>query len=283
MKKKNLFQTDFPIVDSFDNLEIGRIYTTYNYKMFKHLKFNRGEKRGYVRTRVNKILKLIEKGEFYFNVYHILVNKSRKAIDGNNRLQALMEAGLPVNFMITGQAEFNIKNDSEILNNVSDFNSINSSWGQKDAYTSALAFNEPAAVVIDLIKTEIENEHGINHKVFTPSRLIALAKKYSTGLAGKAQVRRAYCNTDTAMTLTSNDFKRELDFVLKVVKFVQVNNNTITEFYVLRHLMPVIWKNELSYRIVLANMKKRGFKKMSAVDMKSIGVRVTEILKMGNV
>ena len=281
--KKSEITTSFPIVDSFDNLEVGRTYTTYNYKMFKHLKFNRGEKQGFVRARVTKIQKMIERDEFYFDVCHVLVNLKKKAIDGNNRFTALMELGLPVNFEITAQPQFNVDNDSEILNNVSDYNSHNPSWGQKDAYTSALAFDEPAAVAIDSLKTWIENDHGIENTMFTPSRLIALATRYSAGLAGKAQVRRSYCNSDTANILSSPEFKKELDFILKVLKFVQVNNNTIREWFVIRNLMPMVWKKELSHRIVLSNMKKRGFKNMSAVDMKGVNVRVTEILKMGNV
>ena len=70
---------------------------------------------------------------------------------------------------------------------------------------------------------------------------------------------------------------------MKIVLFVQKNNNTITEFFVLRHVMPVIWKKGLSIKHVYANMKKRGFKKMSNTDMKTVGVRVTEILKMSNI
>lgn len=283
MKKLVFSAVDFPVVNSLDNLAVGQTYATTNYKMLKHLKFNRGQNNGFVRARVNKIIRLIEAGGFYFNVCHVLINLKGQVIDGNNRLRAFIELGLPVNFEITAQHQFNLNNDSEILNNVSDYNAINSSWGAKDAFSSALAFGERTALVIDALKTRIENEHGLESTMFTPSRLIALATKYSTGLGGVAQVRRAYCNNKTADILESPEFLKELDYVIKFIKFTQQNNNQIREWFVIRKIMPTVWKNELSLKIVFANMKKCGFKKMSNVDLKGVGIRATEILKMGNV
>jgi len=282
-KELNLSRKDFPVANSLDNLEVGQIYTTTNYKMLKHLKFNRGKSEGFVRERVNKIVKMIDAGYFYFNVCHVLLNLKGQVIDGNNRLRALMELKMPVNFEITAQPQFNCENESEILNNVSDYNAINSSWGAKDAFSSALAFGERTALVIDELKTKIENEHGIESTMFTPSRLIALATRYSAGLGGVAQVRRAYCNDETANVLESADFLKELDYVIKFIKFAKQSNNQIREWFVIRNVMPTVWKKELSLKVVYANMKKKGFRNLTNVDMKGVGLRVTEILKMGNV
>jgi len=285
MKTENLklTRTDFPVVNSLDNLVVGQIYTTTNYKMFKHLKFNRGKKEGYVSERVNKIVKMIEGGFFYFMVCHVLLNLKGQVIDGNNRLRAFMLLGLPINFEITAQPQFNLTNESEILNNVSDYNAINSSWGAKDAFLSALSFGERTAKVIDTLKNKIENEHGIENTMFTPSRLIALAIRFNSGLGGVAQVRRAYCNDETADILESTEFLKELDYIVKILKFTKENNNQIREWFVIRNLMPTVWKKELNLKVVYANMKKSGFKNMSNVDMKGVGLRVNEILKMGNV
>jgi hypothetical protein len=283
MKTLNLTRTDFPVVNSLDNLVVGQIYTTTNYKMLKHLKYNRGRNDGFVRARVTKIAKMVANNTFYFNVCHVLLNLKGLVIDGNNRLKMLSELGLPVNFEITAQPQFNMDDESEILNNVSDYNAINSSWGAKDAFSSALAFGERTALVIDALKTKIENEHGLETTMFTPSRLIALATRYSAGLGGVAQVRRAYCNDETANILESKDFQTELDYVIKMLKFVKQNNNQIREWFVIRNIMPTVWKKELSMKVVYANMKKKGFKNMSNVDMKGVGYRTVEILKMGNV
>jgi len=285
MKQKELLlsRTDFPVVTSLDNLEVGRIYTTYNYKIIKHLKFNRGIEEGFLPERVAVLQAKLDANTFYLNVCHVLVNLKGKAIDGNNRKKLLEINKLPLNFMITAQPEFNLDNESEILNNVSEFNSVNSAWLGKDAYMSALAFNEPSAVAIDRLKTWVENEFGIDGNIFTPSRLIALATRNKIGLGGKIQPRRAYCNQETANVLNSDEFKALILFIVAVIKFVQLNNNSITEWFVIRCLMPVIWKKELSLKVVLSNMKRRGFKKMSNTKMEGVKARITEILKMGNV
>jgi hypothetical protein len=282
-KTLSLSRTDFPIVTSLDNLEVGRIYRTKKYEILKPLKFNRGKKEGYLLERVAAIIQMIIMNEFMFGVCHVLVNLKGYAIDGNNRKRALMERGEYVNFMITGEPRFNLDDESEILNNVSDYNSINTAWFANDAYLSALEFGASAAVAIERLKVWLENENGMPGEMFTPSRLIALALKDKTGLAGKVQRRRAYCNNETAAILESDEFKKLLTFLVNVIQFVQVSNSSITPWFVVRCLLPVMWKKELSEKAVLSNVKKRGFKKMDNTKMVGVKVRVTEILKMGNV
>jgi hypothetical protein len=282
-KTLSLSRTDFPVVSSLDNLEVGRIYTTFKPEIIKSLEFNRGAKDGFLPERVAALQAKFDTGLFYMNVCHVLVNSKGKAIDGNNRKKMLSNNKQGVNFMITAQPEFNLDNESEILNNVSEYNSVNSAWNGKDAYESALAFNEAAAVAIDKLKTWVENTYGINADIFTPSRLIAIVTKFKQGLNGKVQPRRAYCNKETASVLESPEFKEHLLFLVNVIQFVQSNNNSITAFDVVRCLLPIMWKKELSQKVVLANVKKRGFKGMDNTKMAGVKARVTEILKIGNV
>jgi hypothetical protein len=285
MKKDelNLSRKDFPVVTSLDNLEVGKIYTTFKHNILKSLKYNRGKESGYLPERVAAIKKMIENGTFMFGVVHVLVNLKGRIIDGNNRKVALLECGLPVNFMITAEPKFNVENESEILNNVSEYNAINSAWFGTDAYLSALAFKEPAAFAIYELKQWLENENGIPSEMFTPSRLIALATKYKKGLNGSIQPRRAYCNEETANILKSEEFKTQLNVLVSIIHFVRESNDSITAFDVIRCMMPVVWKHDLSLNVVLSNTKKRGFKKMDNTKMKGIKVRVNEILKLGNV
>lgn len=282
-KTLSLSRIDFPVVTSLDNLEVGRIYTTTNYKIIKHLAYNRGNTKGFLPERVAILQAKHNAGKFFLGVLHVLVNLKGKAIDGNNRLEFLENNKLPVNFMITAQPEFNLDDDSEILNNVSDYNSINPIWNGKDSYESALAFNEAAAVAIDKLKTWIENTYGIDGSIFTPSRLIVLATKDKSGLGSKIQTRRVYCNKEIAAILESDEFKNLLLFIIQVIQFVQSNNNSITEWFVIRCMMPAIWKHDLSLKVLLSNTKKRGFKKMDNTKMAGVKARVLEILKMANV
>lgn len=279
----SLSRKDFPVVTSLDNLSVGVIYTTHKPGILKPLKYNRGKECGYLPERVNAIKKMIENGTFMFGVVHVLINLMGKIIDGNNRKVALEECGLPVNFMITAEPKFNLADESEILNNVSEYNSINSAWFGTDAYLSALAFNEPAAFAISKLKQWLENENSIPSEMFTPSRLIALATQNKKSLNGSVQPRRAYCNVETAKVLNSEELKAQLEILVSIIHFAQTSNDSITPFDIVRCMMPMVWKYDLSMKLILANTKKRGFKKMDNTKMKGIKVRVAEILQMGNV
>jgi len=283
-KKLNLSRTDFPVVSSLDNLEVGRIYQTTNYGMIKPLEFNRGEQAGYVSKRVAAIVKMIEEGTFMSGVIHVLVNLNGDAIDGNNRKYALELKGLPLNFMITAEDRFNLVDSSEILNNVSEYNAINSAWFDNDSYLSALAYDEPTAIAIFNLKASITENWGAKiAEQFTPSRVVVLATKDKKGLSSAKQTRRVYCSDEIAETIQSVEFNKLVDFICKVLKFVFETNDSITPWYVVRQLMPDIWKHELSLNIVLKNIKSRGFKKLDNTKMSGVQTRVKEILKMGNI
>jgi hypothetical protein len=78
--------------------EVGRIYETTDYSVFKYLLGNRAVKP----ARVKKIKKsIIEVG--YVN-NPIVVNRKMEIIDGQGRFQALMELGLPIRYVIDENA-----------------------------------------------------------------------------------------------------------------------------------------------------------------------------------
>jgi hypothetical protein len=183
------------MVDSLDNLEVGRIYQTTNYDMIKSLEFNRGEQEGFVPKRVAAIVKMIENNTFMWGVCHVLVNLKGNGIDGNNRKQGIKIKKMPLNFMLTAEPRFNLDDDSEILNNVSDYNSINSAWFDGDSYLSALGYDEPTAMAIFNLKAEITENWGAKiADQFTPSRVVVLATKDIKGLSSRKQPRRVYCS-----------------------------------------------------------------------------------------
>jgi len=286
MKKTNLKLSsyDFPMVNSLDNLEVGKIYQTTNYDMLKSLKFNRGVEEGFLPERVQAITKMIDNGTFMYGVAHVLVNLCGVAIDGGNRKIGLKLRNKPVNFIITAEPRFNLDDESEILNNVSELNSINPVWFDNDAYKSALGYDEPTAVAIkDLKKVIADSETFAGlEDLFTPSRVIVLATKDKTGLSSKKQSRRVYCSHDIAQTIKSDDFKKLVDFTCNVLNFVAVNNPSITPWFVIRQLMPHIWKYDLSLNVLLSNLTKRGF---VGIDTKMAGIkdRVDYIVRMANV
>lgn len=272
--------TTYPMVNSLDNLEVGRIYSTTNYKILKPLKGNRGIDAGFVPERVNAFKEMIRSGKFLFGIIHVMLNMKGFAIDGNNKLKALEEMGLPVNFMLFNEPAFNVSNPSDILNAVSDYNSLNSSWFAKDSYLSALLYQESCAVAIEKIKTDIETRFAIVDTMLTPSRIIALVKENKQGLGGKAQPRKEYCDDNSAKIINSDSFLKQMEFIANVINMVKAQNPSITEWFVIRCLMPVVWSEKLDLNVLYAKIQKVGFKKMENEKMSGIRTKVNQILEV---
>jgi len=282
--KLNVLSTLFPNVNSLDNLDVGKIYSTTNYEIIKHLSGNRGSKTGYVTKRVNNIIKMIESGEFMMGVYHVLINLNGDAIDGNNRSRALELCGIPINFMITAEERFNSGTDSDILNEVSEYNKINSSWADTDAYLSALEYKESTAMAIFNVKNTIAATYSakINNQ-FTPSRFVIIATKNKKGLTSAKQTRKTYCSKSIAKTIETKEYQKVLDFICNVLVFVDATNPSVTPWRVVAKLMPYVWGYDLNLNKVLKNLKKRGFLNMVDTKMNGIEIRVKEIVMMGNI
>lgn len=283
MKTMNVLNSVYPMVNSLANLDAGKVYSTTNYNMLKPLLGNRGRKNGYSPERVNAFKEMIKNKTFLFGIVHVMLNLKGFAIDGNNKLRALMEMGLPVNFMIFNEPAFNVANPSDILNAVSDYNSVNSSWFAKDSYLSAIYHKESCAIAIETLKKHIEVKFSLPETMLTPSRMIALAKQDKNGLGGKAQPRKEYCDDNTATIIKSANFIQQVEFIANVINFVKVQNPSITEWFVIRCLMPVIWSEKLDLVVLYNKIEKKGFKNMDNEKMSGIRTRVNQILAIKKV
>jgi len=270
--------TGYPIVDSLENLEFGRIYTTYNHDLFKPLSGNRGVDTGVVSDRALFYMGKISDGTFYHNVEHVKLNRRGQMIDGHNKDEALRRTKKPVNFMIYPQDEFNEGTVSDILNAVAEYNSINSGWQPTENYVSALMWKEPCAVAIDKLKTEVDNKFGLPITMFTPARIIALAIEDPKGLDGKKRTRKEYCDKKTADIINSPDFRTQIEFICNVLLLVKSQNPNIREWFVIRKLMPFIWYDKRNLRVVYHNLVKYGFKKLINTNMPGIKARVEDII-----
>jgi len=246
-----------PIVKSFSNLEVGRIYKTKDYGIFNPLEYNRGETTGWQRKRVAKITKLIDSDKFYMEVCHVLVNLKGDAIDGNNRLQALKERGKYVNFMLTAQHQFNLSNDSEILNNVSDFNAINSSWSETDAFNSALQCLEASALEVEDVRNKVKNL-GQPLRAFTASRIVGIALQDATMINSKKQPRRMYCGNKIKNLILTDKFWEDFDTIVQIMNFANTSLGK-DRWYAVKAMMPYIWNDNVNKDKFLSVMKKTGF------------------------
>lgn len=272
-------RTDFPKVNSLDNLEVGRIYTTDNYPILKHLENNRGEVKGYQSKRVKPLLNKIDKGLFFMDVFHVIVNLDGYIIDGNNRLEALKQRGLPVNFFITGQNAFNGKSASEILNNVSEFNSLNSEWAWKDCYQSALALDEPVAMVIEQVRNSLTLQ-GMNLNTFTATRLIGIAQADKGKVSSEKKItRKIFCDGELAEKFKTDAFKKDLDFIVRVMKYVKGNSLIKDAWHVVKSIMPYMWECKLDHDHVFKSIEAVGFNSLTGTELSVVQARVRKIIK----
>lgn len=251
-KKIKLSTNEFPTVTSLDNLEVGKIYKTIMFGIFTALMYNRGVANGIIQKKVIAIKEMIQNGLFFMNVVHVEINLRGQIIDGHHRFMALQQMGLPINFIINMQPEFNCDDPSEILNNVSEYNEINSSWSDKDAYMSALGFNEPTAIAIQKLKMYV-NDNAIDSNIFTPARIIALATKWVTGLGGRKQKRAVYCSRENADIINSNVFYDEVNEIIELIKFLE--GNGLNPWFFVRAMKPMDWSGESKFSYLMSLLK----------------------------
>lgn len=272
-------ESSFQNVKSTKNCAIGTTYRTTNYKMFKFLKFNRGADNSIIPLRVAAFKKLYEEGNFYEDICHVLINLSDELCDGHHKLTMAEAIGIPVNFQITAQPQFNSPNLSDKLNAISKYNAMSSKWDGRANFDSAVQTKEPLALAILKMQGELNIKYGINPKMLTASRIVAIIKCNEIGLAGKSLEREAYCSKETLKVMQIEKFKTEMEFVCNVIKYVLSHNERnpeITPFYVIRNIMPNVWNSVANMKWFYHNMVKMGFKDVGNT-MKKVGKRVEEM------
>lgn len=108
-----------------DKLEYGKIYETKDYAVFRYIKGNRLLNEGHVKRLMESI-----KNKNLLEVNPIIVNSKMEVIDGQSRLSAAKQLGVPVYYMA---AEASNLEDVRLLN-------INvKNWGIGDYLNSYLA------------------------------------------------------------------------------------------------------------------------------------------------
>jgi hypothetical protein len=272
-------QAFYLTVDSTKHCEVGKTYTTTNYKMFKLLKYNRGEDNSIVAAKVNAFKKLYASGKFYTNIVHVIINMFDEVMDGHHKLKMAEELSIPINFIITPEADFNSPSLSVKLNAISKLNAFTSKWDGKANFLSAVKTKEPLAIAILKLQGSINTIYGINSKILTASRIITLLTKDVDGLASKSMERDVYCRKEYLPILQSDAFMTEMEFICETIKYIlswNMRNPEITPFFIIRNVMPRVWDNKLNMKEFYHFMVKTGFKNVGNT-MRSTGKWVDEI------
>jgi len=154
---------------------MNEILTTQDYSIFKKLTGNRE-----VKKRADGIIESIRKIGWVSNP--IIVNKNMEVIDGQGRLEALMQLGMPVEYRII---------DDLSLDHCRTMNTYNVSWTRKD-YLDSYAFegNENYERIKNLMNTFKMNDIRITLRAcsvdirkdgFMNGKLLVSANQFGLG------------------------------------------------------------------------------------------------------
>jgi len=253
---------------SIDNLvdgKVDKIYSTTNYDMFKTLDYNRGEDKGIDTARLAKFKAIVEAGKFFFSWINVVINQAGIIIDGHHRFTMLKFLGLPVNFIITPEPEFNSTVMVELLGAIARLNAIDSKWNGTAHFNAAVKCGVQLAIEIKKVKVELDEEFGIDGKQITGGRIFTLLTENKKGLQSKLVSVEQYDNDLLIEVLNSAKFKAEIRFVYEIMSEAKKWNvlykktAKITGFKVIAAAMPKIWDNEMNMKKFLAAVKKYRF------------------------
>jgi len=262
MKKvKNYYKS----VSDIKEAKVGKIHSTTNYSMFNTLKFNRGQDNGIDHLRIAKFEKMIEKNEFFFSWINVVVNLSGIILDGHHRFMVLKALRMPINFVIAPEPELNVDDEIKLLAAISRLNAVDSKWNAKAHFDTALKSGLPVAIAIAELKAGLGAKYAIDKRPLREARIFALITANEKTLEGKLVTVEDYDNENVLELMSSDKFRKEFDFVCKVMEEVKKWNDEfkdtakVNEGFMIRAIMPFVWDNMLNMDKFLAEIKKVKF------------------------
>jgi len=260
---------NYPMVNTLVNLDAGRIYATENYEILKPLEGNRGQKNSVKSSKLKEFKELHKEGMFFAFTSVVWVNLDGFIIEGNNRKAMLEEMGEPIAFIVTDQPQFNTGSQSDILNMVAKYNSINSKWTGMDNFESAIQMNEPLAIEFENVKKLMLETFELKSITFlTPGFLYALATKDIKAIHGTSRERADFCNVELAEYAKTKEFQYMVKYMVKL-------NNLIDSFKiagiknrdVFKCILPLVWENKVPNAATLFELiEKDRFIKLKSLN-----------------
>lgn len=169
------------MVDLFNGSKIGTYHTTTNYEMFKKIESNRKIAFG---KNYKQLKELINK--WGGNIEPILVNNDYEVIDGQHRLAACSELGLPVTYKVQKVSE------SESQELMTDLNISKNNWKPEDYVNKYARLGYPSYIALEEA-----------YKKWTSDEFCFLSKKFTMNVIGEAYNITGY---DFNKRLASGDF-----------------------------------------------------------------------------
>lgn len=198
---------------------VGKIYETTDYGMFKPLSQNRGSgnNQGVKKSKVKKIVQLMEAGKFIYELSPIQVNQKNQIIDGHHRLAAMKELGKPVRFIVIENERFNQQSNTqtskvEFVNNIYNVNGTNPTWTGKDLFHAGIELKLELALGIQQLLEDNENNFDFND-------VLALLTKNLDVFKGAKKAGydvTIFNNKELLQRFKSPEFQQEIEYFVKL-------------------------------------------------------------------
>lgn len=245
---------------------------------------------GAIEKKVKKIYGWMKEGEFNWDTA-MMINTHGMIVDGNNRYEAYKRY-LKLNpkpkhklrYYITFKPELNSVNLTEILAEMANFNTHNSSWNRVDTFETALSLNKPLAYDIKNIIAEAKQLYS--HKkeefnsrawdgFFSQTIVTSILEEDASKLGGHNPSLPWYDNPKFITKIKSDEFRNFYFLVIKILMGIEEKMGWNERSYNYRLALFTAYfknKNIIDLNRFHKNLLKYGFTKMKkqSISDKSI-------------
>jgi hypothetical protein len=239
-------------------LKSSEIAQTTNYSMFAPIFANRGKEKGYDEKRVQALVKLIESGEYFYDMSVVMVDKSGVTIDGANRIEAHRRTKTPVLFRVLADAMYN-GTVIETLKVVTTFNGFNPTWSAKEQFDTALQAGSVLAKRLSSLRADFVGDSvKVSENDITVNLMMTLVEKDKKKAHSRKRNFREYFNDEFLKYSLTNEFAEEFVFVCKVIEYFK--DSAFDAARILEQLLFVMWDdNKFNRNKFYHNLLKKNF------------------------
>jgi len=253
MKKTQNYKT----VYSLTGRKANEIYQTKKYNLFKAVKGNRGEEKGYEEKRVKELVRLIESDAYYHDLSIIVVNKNGVGIDGMNRVEALRRTGNYVIFRVVVNPEY--QNEKNLLPIIARINGYNPMWSAKQQFLAALVTGNKLAHLLSYLRADVvANSVKLAENDISVNQMMTLVERNKNKTHSRKRLLSEYDNEAYLTYAQTDQFEEEFKFACKVIEYFK--DSTIDACRILEQLLFLMWTTNFNKNLFYYNLLKKGFK-----------------------
>jgi hypothetical protein len=255
---KTLPLSQYRMVNSLKGLKPSEIVQTLKYEMFTALFANRGKEKGFDEKRVQRLVALIESGEYYHEMSIVIVNKKGVSIDGANRIEAHRRTGTPVLFRVLTSAMYN-GTITQSLKIVTVYNDNNPTWTANEQFNTAYQTGSVLAQLLASLRADIIGQSiKLNEKDISVNLMMTLVERNKKKTHSRKRIYSEYFNEDFLKYAQTSEFLNEFIFVAKIIEYFKDSAFDVAR--ILEQLLFVLWDDsKFNCDKFFRNLLKKGF------------------------